>query len=607
MKGKGIYLIMGILFLCVQVFSAAPTVSLKGTVKTGAGAAIAGAKVALGKLTTYRTTTDAQGAFDLNAPTQVLQQSQKIAQFHFSLAGNALVISPIFEKAQGLVEVFFTNGRKNISIPISGNITGKQIVNLPEFVSGLNIIRVTVGNETITKTLICLDNSNRYLTNDLASADKGGNFVLAKSDATTIVDTLIVSKANYSTKRVTVDAYTKQDLAVTLDTAGAPVACTPTNLPASSALTTVNEKLPDPFKFYDGTRMTKKSQWECRRQEILDMASKYIYGPCPPKPDEVTGTVSGGSITINCKVGSKTASFTASVASGSGDVICLDLGTGITPGGTRALSLDGSGASKIKTLYGISEIIPSLAQAWQIDRVIEVLKLNPTSGLNPDKMMVSGCSGCGKGAFLVGAYSHIPLTVIVESGGGGAASWRQVEWFRHGDGGKIYKCADAKPQGIDNLEDSGICGPWVAGVASWVRNSAAKVKNLPFDQHELLACIAPRYCCHFTNQHGKDEWCHLGGTCEALSAWAAEPVWNALGVPENFGFLMYTEGSAPGHCSKPASATALASEFFKRAFQGDKTAKTDVMTFGKGDADLQQPQADWKAMWVDWDMNPTLE
>jgi hypothetical protein len=258
----------------------------------------------------------------------------------------------------------------------------------------------------------------------------------------------------------------------------------------------------------------------------------------------------------------------------------------------------------LKFLYDISEIIPSLATAWMIDRVMDVLELNPTSGHDSKKMMVSGCSGCRKSTLLVGAYSRIPLTVIVESGGGCASSLRMAEWFRHGAGKSTYNCSNGvnqeQPQGIDNLENNGICGPWVATNAQWLRTAAdsAKVNLLPFDQHMLLACLSPRACCHVANQNGQNEWCLLGSTCQALSAWAAEPVWNALGVPENFGFLMYTESSAPDHCSKPASATAFANEFFKRIFQGDASANTNVMTIR--DSDLQQPQADWPAMWKDW-------
>jgi hypothetical protein len=162
-------------------------------------------------------------------------------------------------------------------------------------------------------------------------------------------------------------------------------------------------------------------------------------------------------------------------------------------------------------------------------------------------------------------------------------------------------CADALPQSIDNLEDNGICGPWVTGAAQWLRSAPAKVNNLPFDTHLLLATIAPRHLVHFTNNNGTNSWCHLGGTCEALSAWAAKPVWKALGVPERMGFQMYSAG----HCSNPASAVSLAGEFFSRVFDGNMSATTDVMTIM--DNGVQQPVSEWQSMWVDWDMNTMLQ
>jgi hypothetical protein len=292
--------------------------------------------------------------------------------------------------------------------------------------------------------------------------------------------------------------------------------------------------------------------------------------------------------------------FTATI-SGSGTAIAIDLGTGILPSSSKRLSL-GSQAAKIRSLYGFtSDVNPNIANAWMIDRVMDVLEQNPSSGHDPTKMMVSGCSGCGKGAYLAGVFSRIPLTVIVESGGGGAANLRQAEWFRHGDGRSMWMCADALPQSIDNLEATGICGPWITSTANWLVSAPAKVNNLPFDTHSLLATIAPRYLVHFSNNNGTNSWCHLGGTCEALSAWAAKPVWKALGIPERMAFLMYSAG----HCSKPAAATSLANEFFKRVFNGDTAAKTDVMTIM--DNGVQQPVSAWKDMWIDWNMDTVLQ
>ncbi|WP_242515312.1 hypothetical protein [Sorangium cellulosum] len=371
-------------------------------------------------------------------------------------------------------------------------------------------------------------------------------------------------------------------------------------MPDPSGLTEVNLKLPDPFTFFDGTKVTTKEQWECRRKEILAMAAKYLYGPVPSEPDEVTGTVSGGAVSITVKVGDKTESFSANI-NGSGDVIALKLSGGIFPPGSKDLSFGSGFEGKIRNLFGLSELNTNIANGWMIDRVMDVLEQNPGSGHDPTKVMVSGCSGCGKGAYLAGVFSRAPLVVIVESGGGGVANLRQAEWFRHGEGSSVWQCSDAKPQSIDNLEDSGICGPWVTSAARWLRSDPSKVYNLPFDTHLLLATIAPRHLVHFTNSNGRNSWCHLGGTCEALSAWAAKPVWKALGVPERMGFQMYSAN----HCGASGSQTALAGEMFKRAFEGDTSAKTDVMEIP--DSGVQQPVSEWKDMWVDWDMETVLQ
>jgi hypothetical protein len=119
--------------------------------------------------------------------------------------------------------------------------------------------------------------------------------------------------------------------------------------------------------------------------------------------------------------------------------------------------------------------------------------------------------------------------------------------------------------------------------------------------HSLLATIAPRHLVHFTNNHGVNSWCHLGGTGEALSAWAAKPVWKALGVPERFSFLMYSAG----HCSNPSAATSLANLMFQRVFDGNTSNMTDVLTIMSNG--VQQPVSEWESTWVDWNMNTVLQ
>ncbi|ASW55359.1 hypothetical protein [Plantactinospora sp. KBS50] len=80
----------------------------------------------------------------------------------------------------------------------------------------------------------------------------------------------------------------------------------PGSVPATS-------RLPDPFKKIDGSRITDKSQWTCRREEIKRLAEQYVYGPKPAKPGSVSGTVSSSRITVNVSDQGRSASFSATV------------------------------------------------------------------------------------------------------------------------------------------------------------------------------------------------------------------------------------------------------------------------------------------------------
>jgi len=380
---------------------------------------------------------------------------------------------------------------------------------------------------------------------------------------------------------------------------GNDVECVLPDFPEPAALPDLGMKLPDPFTFFDGREVKTKADWECRRKEILAMAAKYLYGPVPGDCDEVTGTVNGGNVSISCTVGGKTETFAATI-SGSGQAINLNLSSGILPQG-KTLSLGNGNEAKIRNLYGISELNPNIANGWMLNRVIDVLEQNPDSGHDPKKVAVSGCSGCGKGAFLAGVFSRAPIVVIVESGGGGGSSWRMNEWFGNGAGKARYSCNGNPPgpQGIHQLEENGICGPWVTSAARYFRDNPAAVNKMPFDQHLLLATIAPRYLVHFSNDNKANSWCWLGGTSEALASWAAHSVYNALGVPENHSFELYSGQ----HCN--TGDTGIAAAMFERAIDGDMSADTGKINIQDGR--VQIPVSEWKGLFIDWDMDKVLQ
>nr|WP_091075071.1 hypothetical protein [Micromonospora nigra] len=83
-------------------------------------------------------------------------------------------------------------------------------------------------------------------------------------------------------------------------------------VPASGSLT-ADPRLPDPFRKLDGTRISARSDWRCRRAEIRELAERYVYGQKPAKPASVTGTVTNTNITVTATDNGRSASFSARV------------------------------------------------------------------------------------------------------------------------------------------------------------------------------------------------------------------------------------------------------------------------------------------------------
>ncbi len=113
-------------------------------------------------------------------------------------------------------------------------------------------------------------------------------------------------------------------------------------------------------------------------------------------------------------------------------------------------------------------------------------------------MVVSGCSGCGKGAYVTGIFSRVP--VIVESRGGGAANLRQAEWFKHGDGHDIYQCIDQGarkyPQSRADPSSRVLFGPGARFVRSFVRELRSEARRLipaPAPWTRLLEVSLPKH------------------------------------------------------------------------------------------------------------------
>jgi len=357
-------------------------------------------------------------------------------------------------------------------------------------------------------------------------------------------------------------------------------------------------KLPDPFKFIDGKRMTRLDDWESRRSEISILVQDYVYGPKPPKPTSVTGSFSDNKLTVNCSENGKSISFTVRIAyppSGTAPYPAIisigpwltlpkteldNLGIGIIyfPNDNLASQANAGarGKGKFYDIYGSDHQAGSLmAWAWGVSRLIDVLEQTPEANINPKRLGVTGCSRNGKGALVCGAFDErIVLTIPTESGAGGASNWRVADALVAA-GGKVQTARQIVTENT-----------WMSPAFEQFGN---QVDRLPVDQHMVAALCAPRALLITGNT--AFEW--LGSEACFTTAVAAHKVWEALGVPDRMGFIQTSHGD---HCRFKEIEELRA---FCTKFLLDGDADTNVLKT-VGDFDL------YPRDWIDWDV-PSLK
>jgi len=158
------------------------------------------------------------------------------------------------------------------------------------------------------------------------------------------------------------------------------------------------------------------------------------------------------------------------------------------------------------------------AWAWAYHRCVDLLRELPD--IDPAHIAVSGFSRGGKAALLAGATDErIGLVHDHASGAGGGAPYRHV-----GEGGESIDVAERFPS-------------WFGPELPAFRD---RLGDLPFDQHCLLAAIAPRPL--LQTYAADDRWSNPQGMVQA--AWAAGEVYRFLGRPNDLAFHIREGGHA---------------------------------------------------------------
>ena len=357
----------------------------------------------------------------------------------------------------------------------------------------------------------------------------------------------------------------------------------------SAAQLRQNTNLPDPFAMHDGTRITTKDQWECRRNEIKKDIEQFEIG-AKPEPPTVAATLNGNMLSVNVSTAAGSITLTSNVTrvNGATGPSCVAIGMGTNSSlingcvqvpfnNNQVVNLNYNGT--INNNDPFYTVYPELrgrianysAWSWGISRLIDgIAQVKDQLNVNMTKIGVHGCSASGKMALFGGAFDErVALTLVQESGGGGVNSWRLSQAFTDRTGVQIEK--------IDNTN------------YSWFLQSMQRQNPnmLPHDHHELIAMIAPRAVAIFGNRDY--EW--LGDESGYKSTKAAQEVWKALGADANFGYD-FTTGHV--HCTAAPSQVNTANAFVNK-FLKDQAADTNIAipppVNGSATFDLDQTKA----------------
>ncbi|XXX78410.1 hypothetical protein WMF30_06525 [Sorangium sp. So ce134] len=376
--------------------------------------------------------------------------------------------------------------------------------------------------------------------------------------------------------------------------------CPKPTLPAASSLPAF-ETHQDPFLNVSGSRITKKSEWACRRAEIKAQVEEYESGPKPAvSKDNVTGSFSGNKLTVDVSEGGKSISFSIDINRPSGapsGPIPLLIGVGgssldnsvFSQNGVATASFDNNGmgaqagggsrgTGKFYDLYGGQHPASSMiAWAWGISRIIDALEKTPAANIDPTRIAVTGCSRNGKGALTAGAFDErIALTIPQESGAGGSASWR------------VSQAASDSGENVQTLSHAAGEQPWFR--ADFGSNFGSRVSNLPFDHHMVMGLVAPRALLVIDN---RIDWLGIDSTFTAGSI--AHAIWEGLGVPDRMGYWQLGDHM---HCQFPAAQRAVLEAYVKKFLVGGGTDDTNVLMSDGAKADLDR--------WMEWSP-PTLQ
>lgn len=330
------------------------------------------------------------------------------------------------------------------------------------------------------------------------------------------------------------------------------------------------QKLPDPFLKSDGkTRVANAEEWRAQREWLVRLIVGMEYGGMPPRPDKVTveplndlgrGSKKGprqNVVRVHCGTAEHPFSFVLNlyVPESTGRLPVVLTGDGcymsmsneviyeINRRGMIAARFDrlelATDRRDAKRDHGLYAVYPRqttfsalCAWAWGYQRALDAIE--QLDFCDASKVAITGHSRGGKTVLLAGATDERFYIVNPnDSGAGGAGCFR------------YHMDRPDAPEGVDKrsetLEDLMRAIPYWFAPA--MHAYVGREEALPFDQHMLKACVAPRYL--LQTEGLDDTWANPKGSYQTLLA--AREVYKLLGAEDHIAAYYREGGHAHGY------------------------------------------------------------
>jgi len=353
-----------------------------------------------------------------------------------------------------------------------------------------------------------------------------------------------------------------------------------------------------------------KADWSCRRDEISTLFQQHELGVKPDPPEILASgwdrfpDGSGGNLTITASNGGSSITWTVTVNyttvpdMGGGSypaLIVLDILTIPPPPGVVIMTFfvsefaqQDNTTSRGKGLF--YELYPDtspqaagalMAWAWGVSRILDALTSSPDgndASIDATRIGVVGCSRWAKGSLVVGAFEErIALSIVEESGSGGAACWR------------LSDVENVSIDGADTVQTAHEIvteNVWFSNEFEVFANQTDGTQLLPFDHHMLAGLIAPRGLLVIDN--AGVEWLSPWSSYGCMTV--AREIYKALGVQQAMG---YTEAANHTHCQFPVADQGAELDTYVNKYLLGQQIQSNVF---RTEANFTFDEA----MWIDW-------